>query len=413
MGRLSDLLEKGREKTDDFLKHGIETWEAEGNIDARRRDELLMTLHTPEVEAALLHTGAHFAISLPLRFPLGAMARFLYTAGLRCRAEVNALLHRESAAQARRCHTVLVMFFSLLPGFGRLAYFFSPALSGERLLLVVPLDQVSRRLPFQAYRRFHLDALFIYWAYEDQPRRGFRHFVRGGWWRDLRERLGATFAYRRLIAGVLAFDVVALLIGAYVYVDSGRSSHWWFDERSVMASINAGQLLIGGLCGLAAYRFFWRLRPQASVAESAGIFLWGIGGIGLLIFAVDDFFSIHERLGSSLEGTLALLLPVRVNMPDDLLVLAYAMAGLAVLFVFRMEVFADRPSATLLQVAAGAAVVMVFTDIFATSLTLRAIEYPAQTLANGLLALAFIVRLREVTSAPSTVRTDLVPAGVG
>jgi hypothetical protein len=224
--------------------------------------------------------------------------------------------------------------------------------------------------------------------------------------------LGATFVHRRLIAGLLAFDVAALLIGAYIYVDSGRTSHWWFDERSAMASISAAQLLLGGLCGLAAYRFFWRLRPAANVAEAAGIFLWGIGGIGLLIFAADDFFSVHERMGSSLDGTLALLLPVRVNMPDDLLVLAYAIVGLAVLYVFRMEVFADRPSATLLQLAAGAAIVMVFTDIFATSLTLRAIEYPAQTLANGLLALAFIVRFREITTAPRTVRTDLVPAGV-
>jgi hypothetical protein len=146
------------------------------------------------------------------------------------------------------------------------------------------------------------------------------------------------------------------------------------------------------------------------VGERAGIFLWAIGGMGLLLFAVDDFFSIHEQLGRSMEASLSVFLPVNVNMPDDLLILCYAIVGVATLYIFRMEVFANRPSATLLQLAAAAAILMVVTDIFATSIALKAVEYPAQVLANGLLALAFIVRLREVTVARAEVRAAVVPA---
>jgi hypothetical protein len=60
----------------------------------------------------------------------------------------------------------------------------------------------------------------------------------------------------------------------------------------------------------------------------------------------------------------------------------------------------------LLQLAAGSALVMVFADVFAHSTALRALEYPSQTLANGLLALAFIVRYREVTTARAIAVTD-------
>jgi hypothetical protein len=40
----------------------------------------------------------------------------------------------------------------------------------------------------------------------------------------------------------------------------------------------------------------------------------------------------------------------------------------------------------------------VLTDAFARSAELMALEYPAQTFAKGLLALAFVVRYREVTA---------------
>jgi hypothetical protein len=91
-------------------------------------------------------------------------------------------------------------------------------------------------------------------------------------------------------------------------------------------------------------------------------------------------------------------LPFGVNMPDDLLVLGYAVVGLCVLFIFRMELFEDRASATLLQLAALAALVMVTTDAFATTRAVKALEFPAQTLSNGLLLLAFGVRYLEITS---------------
>ena len=401
MASIKQLLATGQAKAETFLRNGVDTWVEEGRIDDARRAELVASLNTPEVERALFHAGAHFAISLPLRFPLGATARFLYTLGLRLKAELGGVLRRGNPREARRCHTFVVMLFAMLPGFGRLAYFLSPALSSERLLLVVPLDQVSRKLPFQSYRRFHLDALFVYWAQPDEPGRGLRHFLYGGWFQDLKHRLGDLRPYARLIAPVLAIDLLALLIGAYLYIEAGSPRDeiiWWWRERSVMATLDVTQLLVAGVCGIAAYRLFWRRRHWASSKEAAGIFLWGIGGAGLILFALDDYVSMHERAGRQFESGLNSL-PLAVNMPDDLLVLAYAFIGVAVLFVFRMELFEDRASATLLQLAALASIIMVTTDAFATTRALQAIEFPSQTLANGLLMLAFGVRYLEVSQA--------------
>jgi hypothetical protein len=400
MARLSSFLAKGQEKAEAFVLQAVDTWVSEGRLAEQRAQAVRQSLNAPEVEAGLFHLGAHFAISLPLRFPFGALARFFYTLGLRLKAEFLALIGRGGATQARRSHTLLVMLVALLPGFGRLAYFFSPALSGERLLLILPLDQVSQKLPFKTYRRLHLAALFDYWAQGDGPGRGLRRLIFGGWISDLRERLGALREYRHLIVAVLAVDIVALTIGTGLYVASGSTSVWWFNERSVMATLDVAQLLVASLCGIAAYQVFWRQPDGKGVKEAAGIFLWGIGGVGLIVFAADDYFTVHETLGHNFEGALTLL-PFDLNMPDDFLVLGYAVVAVVVLFVFRMEVIANRPSATLLQLAAVASIVMVFADIFADPIALRALEFPAQTLANGLLMLAFYVRYREVASQTS------------
>ena len=405
----SSVLRKGQDAAEDFIRHGVETWESEGHIDRTRAEALIGTLDVPEVETGMLHLGAHFAISLPLRYPFGAAARFFYTLGLRLRAEINALIRRSSAREARRMHTLTVMLVSLLPGFGRLGYFFSPALRDERLLLFIPLDQASRKLPFRAYRRLHLDALFLYWGLGDeQEQRRPRLSLRS---------VGDSFAslkpYLWPIAALLTFDIAVLLAGAYMYVDEGRPEQplWWWRERGLVAMVDASQLLIAAALGIATFVAFWKYRPHATRSEAAGIFLWGIGGIGLALFAVDDFFTIHERLGDAVFDTLGLL-PVVTHLASDMLVVTYAVIGLAVIVTFRMEVLSGRPSAMLLQLAAFASIVMVLADGFATADVLRAFEFPAQTFACLLLVLAFAMRYLEVRQTmPSRTGLELCEAG--
>jgi hypothetical protein len=82
-------IEKGEGKVAEFVREGVEVWLEEGRIDRAAAESLEASLHTPEVALGVAHAGAHFAISIPLRFPLGATARFIYTLLLRLRAEVR------------------------------------------------------------------------------------------------------------------------------------------------------------------------------------------------------------------------------------------------------------------------------------------------------------------------------------
>jgi hypothetical protein len=401
------LIEKSQAKVEAFIRDGVEVWTRRERIDRETGEALLASLNTPEVAQGLTHAGAHFAISLPLRFPFGAMARFIYTLVLRLRAEASGLLHHRRPATARHLHTIPVMLFALLPGFGRLAYFLSPALVRQRLLLVIPLDQVSRRLPFRVYDRLHLEALFIYWAEDRAVPFGLRRFSPQRLLTGIRDRLADLSDMRPLIGAVLAIDGLAFGIGAYIYLDSGRLSTWWFDERGVIATLDVVQLLVAAWAGVAAYRLFWRQNAGTSKAEAFGIFLWGIGGAGLLTFALEDYFTVHESLGRIFEG----LLPTGKNAPDDVFVLAYAVVSIFILYVFHTELVAERGSTALLMAAALAAIVMVLSDAFAHALVLKALELPAQTLADSLLMFAFLRRYREVQALeaqPSVIRQEIM-----
>ena len=76
----SALVEKGHRSAGEFISHGVETWVAEERIDQEQAEALSVAMNTPRVEAALLHLGVHFAISLPLRFPsISRMGTSIYS----------------------------------------------------------------------------------------------------------------------------------------------------------------------------------------------------------------------------------------------------------------------------------------------------------------------------------------------
>ena len=394
---MSNWLDRGQKAAEQYIKHGVQAWVDEGRLAPQRAESLLIMMNAPEVERGIIHLGAHFAISIPLPFPFGAIGRFFYTVGQRLRAEIAGLLKRRAPRDERRMHTWLVMLVALVPGFGRLAYFFSPALAGEKLLLLIPVDQVSRKLPFSLYRRLHLDALFVFWASDEQTGE-LRDLFRPRSYRRAFEALTDLRGDLRPASVILGVNVVIFSIGAYLFFESGATgdtaARGWFGERDVIASLDCLQLLAGGVFGIMAYRAFWQVGDR-SPRDAAGIFLWAVGGIGLLIFAVDDYFTIHEQLGGWILDTFDML-PGVTNMPDDLLILGYAVVGVSVLYMFRMELLSTRASSTLLLLAAIAAVLMVTTDAFATTPALKALEFPSQTLATMLLMFAFARRFIEV-----------------
>jgi hypothetical protein len=99
------------------------------------------------------------------------------------------------------------------------------------------------------------------------------------------------------------------------------------------------------------------------------------------------------------------LVPDFITMPDDILVIGYAIGGVAVLVIFRHEVFRARNSTALLIPAAAASLVMVATDVLAQTRPLEALEFPAQTIAVACLTLAFVIRYREMKERAKPLRS--------
>ena len=401
----------GQQMAEEFIRRGIDDWEQEGHLTSPQASTLRDALSTPEVASVLVHLGAHMAISVPLRFPFGSVARSLWTLTFRANIEVRALRgHRANGARA--VHSLPVALLAAVPGVGTFAYLLAKPLRTNQSLVIIGFDRMLRKLPFRLYGRFHLSALTTWLARpkSSSPR------ARGRSWRSrlaevaaaARTRLAGLAPERRLIVGVLALNAVALAAASGYDFFSGRS--FLLSERGLVPTTDALQLLAAGILGQLAFFRFWRRARISDHNEAAGIFFWLLAGWGLIFFALDDYLTIHERLGGWLASN-GLLPNLLTNNVDDVIVLGYGLAGLTGVYLFRHELLANRPSSAMLAVGIGAAALMMGVDFYAVG-PLEPLEFPVQVSAVALLFLAFVIRYREVAcAAPVAEGTRWVLAG--
>ena len=392
---------------DRFIHAGIEDWSAEGHLSADETTELQDALVTPEVASVTANLGAHMAMSIPLRFPLGSLARFGWTVVARARAEWDALRGRKSLSAARQIHTVPVALLGLVPGFGAGAYLLAKPLRAHGALAVIVFDRLLRKVPARLYWRLHLSALMTWFARPvAKPARSIRLAAALP---AVRERLAAVTPQWRLVGVVLALN--AAMLAAATALHHRYNASFALSEFGLVNSLDAVQLLAAGVLGILAFRLFWRAAAaRAAAAESAGIFLWGATGIGLIGFAFDDFFGLHEVAGAWIANHVGVM-PLLTNNVDDFITLGYGAAGLALLVVFRQELFAVRASSALLLAGVVAAGIMLGTDAYGHGV-LKTFEFPSQVAAVALLMLAHLVRYGEVRAAlPRTVKAAAAKAG--
>jgi hypothetical protein len=385
-----------RQRGETFIQGSVEQWVAEGRLTDEEARDLRAAVATPEVAAVLANLGIHLAITIPLRFPFGALTRFFWTASARLRAEWQALRRRQSASSARRVHTLPVMFATLLPGVGAGAYLLATPLRSNRTLEFVALDRLVRRLPVRLYERLHVSTLTTWLAH---PRSEHHDHTPRAVREGIRLRLAAVAPVLPMVLTLMLVNAVVLAVAAVLHHRYDES--FAFEERGLIATLDAVELIIAGVLGLVTFRLFWRdAYRHASLAESAGMFLWGLSGIGMLFFAVDDFLSIHERLGRWVDSNVRIA-GLLTNNVDDLITLSYGLAGLACVALFREELLARRASSALYLSAVLAAAAMLLVDAFVRG-DARALEFPLQVGAVALLLAAHVARYGEVRRMPHT-----------
>ncbi|KKL21779.1 hypothetical protein LCGC14_2442020, partial [marine sediment metagenome] len=385
-------------------------------------EKALRSLEAPETLAVLGHLGAHIAISVPLRFPFGSVARFGWVVFFRVRSETRALIRRESDEElrgARKIHTLTVAVGSALPGLGTFAYLVAEPLRKNRPLLAVLLDEALRKLPFGLYRRQHL-AVLTCWLACSGPGVGSRmiqsrwHFLRPhhlvAWVRDAIESLRPHWT---LVGGILAVNAVGLIIAgtAFIVTDNRAAT---FGEFGPMQTLKAAQLLLAGVAGYYIYTRFWRLPQAGQRIDAPGSFFWIISGAGLIWLGIDDYFGLHERGGDVLENGLGVTVPL-LNNPDDVIVLGYGIIGLTVGAIFFGELLRSRATFPLLATGIGLLVVSLAVDFFAPEGSASGgLEDPTNIIGAGFLLSAYLVKLREVWSelpaAPESTAVGGLPS---
>ena len=219
---------------DNFIHAGIGDWATEGHIEDREADRLHDALATPEIASVTANLGAHMALSIPLRFPLGSLARTIWTIVNRAKAEWRALRHKGSATMARQVHTVPVALMGLVPGFGAGAYLLAKPLRAHRALAVIVFDRLLRKVPARLYWRLHLAALLTWFARPavKASRPSVRAIVPA-----TRERLGAVNGHWRLVATVLAVNATVLAVAAVLFQRYDAS--WALSELGLLNTVDA------------------------------------------------------------------------------------------------------------------------------------------------------------------------------
>ena len=117
---------------------------------------------------------------------------------------------------------------------------------------------------------------------------------------------------------------------------------------------------------------------------------------------------MHERAGGWLASNVHVL-PLFTNHADDFVTLGYGAVGLAVLALFRRELFAVRASSALLVAGVLASGLMLATDAYGHGV-MTTVEFPAQVMAVTLLLLAQLIRYGEVRAATAMPRPATSPA---
>lgn len=158
----------------------------------------------------------------------------------------------------------------------------------------------------------------------------------------------------RLVLAALAVAAAGLVAG---WIARDPLDH--FEEGGPLTWYSAAQLLAAAvLC-----RRIRRQRPAAAPGRR----LWTALGLGFVFLALDELLKLHERIDAAAHALLSLRQTAMSDRIDDLLVLAYALAGAALLWRWRDAL--RRHGALWRYLAAGLALTlaMVAADIVSDS----------------------------------------------
>ena len=136
---------------------------------------------------------------------------------------------------------------------------------------------------------------------------------------------------------------IAIAVGRAIILQ--RSPMRYFGEGGFMTWVSIIQLLvIASLCWKISSlrkaktktsRFFSKRKPEI---------FWRVTGFGMFFFALDEGLKIHENLDRFILNYFQIEITDLTSRLDDFIILAYAIAGLLIIYWFRNEIANYRDS---------------------------------------------------------------------
>jgi hypothetical protein len=374
----------------DWARHALNHQADAGILNKTEAREAKRALDSDATSDAVKHLGAHVALSVPLRFPFGSFARFLWALTFRLKAEVLALVGRLPNRQlhaARRVHSAGVVVAAGIPGIGTFAYVLAEPIRRNRPLLAGLLDEVLRGLPFGLYRSQHLGVLT-------------RHLKSPASAADA--GTGPTTPPHGLIlASGLMCVISAVLLAATAmgtFPPAGVSADNWASSLLVLA----------GVMGCATYWLFWRL-PRAEYRQDATLnFFRPMSGVFLIVLGIDGALSISEEAAS-----LVARLPLLTSGVFELATMVVPLGILLSFFVFHSPLMRHAPDSFCLLVIAGAlAGLSLALKVLASESEVAAIRDGLGLVIGLAVFSAFAADLQRLRTAPRSERRTASRRGI-
>lgn len=214
----------------------------------------------------------------------------------------------------------------------------------------------------------------------------------------------------RVLAALLALDAI-VVAGA---VSAGVMLHLrpdaLFAEGEIVTAYSALQLIAiaavsmrifqlrrndaarahRALSGATSAGAFETPSSASSKASRAAVWMWAIGAAAFLWLAMDELFAIHEWLDGRIHAAFHLRETPWTDRIDDAIMLAYGLAGVAVLWCCRSELRLFRNAARLLRWAAALFFIMVALDMITNSYNIDLAQRADRTRLEWLAALGNI-----------------------
>lgn len=146
-------------------------------------------------------------------------------------------------------------------------------------------------------------------------------------------RLPFFWNAERVLAAVLIIDLIAVMAALFM----GGFPEELFDEGQIMTFYSAAQLLI--VFYMTRKVFFERSEGRLDLKDwKKPFFVWYLVSMGFLYLTLDEVLLLHESFDDLIHWFFGMKETALSDRIDDIIVILYAVAGLAVLYRYRVEI---------------------------------------------------------------------------